>query len=43
MKIKKIIRKMYLACIRHNTRKEKKLWFKAMRKSLKHKHTEIIQ
>jgi hypothetical protein len=43
MKIKEIIKKMYKACVNHNQKKEKKLWFKAMKKSLKHKKTQIIQ
>ena len=43
MKTKKLVRKMYLACVRHNVKKQKKLWFKAMKKSLKKKHTEVIQ
>lgn len=42
MKVKKIIKKMYEACVNHDTVKEKKLWLKALRKSLKHKHTEVI-
>jgi len=43
MKTKKLVRKMYLACVRHNTKKEKKLWFKILRKSLQHKHTEVVK
>jgi hypothetical protein len=43
MKIKKIIKKMYKACIEHNQKKEKKLWFKAIRKSLKKKNTTAIK
>jgi len=43
MKVKKLVRKMYRACIRHNTKKEKKLWFKILRKSLQHKHTEVVK
>lgn len=33
---------MYLAIAEHNKVKEKKLWLKALKKSLKHKHTEAI-
>lgn len=43
MKIKKLTRKMYLACVRHQKKKQKKLWLKAIKKSLKHKHTQAIQ
>jgi hypothetical protein len=43
MKIKKLIKKMYRACVEHNQKKEKKLWLKAIKKSLKHKHTEAIK
>lgn len=34
---------MYEACVKHNTQKEKKLWFKALKKSIKHKHTEVVR
>ena len=34
---------MYEACVNHNVVKEKKLWFKIMKKSLKHKHTEAVK
>ena len=43
MKVKKLIKKMYKACIEHNKEKEKKLWLKAIKKSLNHKHTEGIK
>jgi len=43
MKVKKLIKKMYKACIEHNQEKEKKLWFKAIRKSLKKKNTTAIK
>ena len=43
MKLKKIIKNMYKACIEHDTVKEKKLWFKALRKSLKGKDTHGIK
>ena len=42
MKVKKIIRKMYKAILEHNKKKEKKLWLKSLRKSLKHKKTHAI-
>ena len=34
---------MYEACVKHDTQKEKQLWFKALKKSIKHKHTEAIK
>jgi len=43
MKIKKLVRKMYLACVRHQKKKQKKLWLKALKKSLEHKKTQVIQ
>lgn len=43
MKIKTLIKKIYKACIEHDTIKEKKLWLKALKKSLQHKHTEVIK
>lgn len=43
MKVKKLIKKMYRAIIVHNEKQEKKLWFKALKKSLKHKHTHAIK
>lgn len=43
MKTKKLVRKMYRACVRHNVKKQKKLWLKILKKSLKNKHTEVVQ
>ena len=43
MKVKEIVRKMYLACVNHDRVKEKKLWLKALKKSLKHKRTHVIK
>jgi len=43
MKIKKLIEKLNKAELEHNIEKCKKLWLKAIKKSLKHKHTEPIQ
>jgi hypothetical protein len=34
---------MYEACLKHDKEQEKKLWRKALKKSLKHKHTEAIK
>ena len=42
MKTKKLVKKMYEALVTHDKVKEKKLWFKALKKSLKHKHTHVI-
>lgn len=36
------MKKMYKAIINHDIKKEKKLWFKALKKSLKHKKTHAI-
>jgi hypothetical protein len=43
MKVKKLTKKLYKACFTHNKKEEKKLWLKALKKSLKHKHTEAIR
>ena len=43
MKVKKLIFKLNKAEVEHNVEKLKKLWRKALKKSLKHKHTEPIQ
>lgn len=43
MKTKKLVRKMYRACVRHNVKKQKKLWLELLKKSLEHKHTEVVQ
>jgi hypothetical protein len=43
MKINKILKKMYEACIDHNKDKEKKMWFKALKKSFEHKRTYAIK
>ena len=43
MKVEKLIKKMYKACVEHDVVKEKKLWLKALKKSLQHKHTEVIR
>ena len=34
---------MYLACVQHDAEKEKKLWFKILKKSLKHKGTQAVR
>jgi hypothetical protein len=46
MKLKKLINKLYEACIYHHTDLEKKIYMKIMRKSLKKKekaHTSSVQ
>jgi hypothetical protein len=43
MKVRKIVKKMYQAILNHDKVKEKKLWFKALKKSLKHKHTQMVR
>jgi len=43
MKLRKLRKKMYKAIFAHDTVKEKKAWFKILKKSAKHKHTEDVQ
>jgi hypothetical protein len=43
MKMKKLTKKMYKACISGDTAREKVLWLKAIKKSLKKKKTHIIR
>ena len=43
MKVKKLILKLNRAEIEHNVRKAKKLWFRLLKKSLEHKHTEAVK
>lgn len=43
MKLRKLRLKLYRAIFAHNTQKEKKFWFKILRKSAKHKHTEDVR
>lgn len=43
MKLKKLTKKIYKACVDGDTATEKKLWLKAMKKSLKKKKTHIIR
>lgn len=42
MKVKKLSKKLLKACVEHDKEKEKELWFKALKKSLKHKRTQVI-
>jgi hypothetical protein len=43
MKVKDLVKKLYKACIEHDKEKEKKAWFKILKKSLKRKHTEVVR
>ena len=43
MKVKKLILKLNKAEIEHNLNRVKQLWFKLLKKSLKHKHTEAVK
>lgn len=43
MKTKNIIRQMYQACIDNDIKQEKRLYFKLLKKSLKHKKTHVVK
>ena len=43
MKVKELIEKLYKAEIEYDIPLVKKLWFKLLKKSLKHKHTESVK
>lgn len=43
MKVKKIVKKMYKAILTRDLDQEKKLWFKALKKSMNNKHTQVIR
>jgi len=43
MKVKKILKEMYLACVTGDIVQEKIMWLKAIKKSLKHKKTHSIK
>ena len=43
MKVKKLILKLNQAEIEHKVNKARKLWFRLLKKSLKHKHTEAVK
>jgi hypothetical protein len=43
MKIKKLMKELYKACIEGDTIREKILWLKTIKKSLKHKKTQSIR
>jgi len=43
MKLRQLRHKLYEAIFKHDSAKEKKIWFKILKKSTKHKHTEDIR
>lgn len=43
MKVKKLILKLNKAEMEHKLDKAKKFWFKLLKKSIKHKHTETVR
>jgi hypothetical protein len=43
MKLRKLRLKLYQAIFKHDNVREKKVWFKILKKSTKHKHTEDIR
>lgn len=42
MKIRELVLKLYKAIIKRDIKREKKLYDKITKKSLKHKHTEVV-
>jgi hypothetical protein len=43
MKVKKLVLKLNRAEVEHNLELARKFWFKLLKKSLKHKHTEAVK
>lgn len=43
MKVRKLIKKLYLAIAQHRRNKEAKIYRKITKKSLKHKNTYVVQ
>jgi len=43
MKMKKLMKKLYKACVEHDAERERKFWMKVLKKSLKHKKTHAVQ
>ena len=43
MKTKKLVKKLYQACVVHDPDAERKIWFKLLEKSLKHKRTTAVK
>jgi len=42
MKLRKLRRKLYVAIFRHDVKREQKIWYKILKKSIRHKHTQDI-
>ena len=43
MKLRKLRKELYRSIFEHNLEKEKKIWLKILKKSVKHKHTADVQ
>jgi len=44
MKMRKLMKKLYKACVEHNAEREKRFWLKVLKKSLKgNKKTNAVQ
>ena len=43
MSTRKLIQALYSACVNKDKNKERDLWFKALKKSLKHKKTFAVK
>ena len=43
MKVEKLVKKLNRAEFEHRVKRVRELWFKILKKSLKHKHTEKVQ
>jgi hypothetical protein len=43
MKVNKLVSKLYKSILKKDKDKEKKVWFKLLRKSLKHKKTQAVK
>lgn len=43
MKVQKLVKKLYQSIFDHDQTKEKKMWFKVLRKSINHKKTHAIK
>jgi tripartite-type tricarboxylate transporter receptor subunit TctC len=42
-KVRKLVKQLNKACVEHNVKREKKIWKKLIKKSLKHKHTASVR
>lgn len=43
MKVKNLVKQLYVAILKKDKEEEKRLWLKSIKKSLKHKKTHIIK